>query len=101
MRSRIARPPRPSAGWRRTPRVITRATTRCWAMMNLLAFALHTFLELTDADYQLIRTTVGARRTFFEHLRALTTYLHFESWTCLMNFMMQGLEIGPHAIAKS
>ena len=29
------------------------------ATMNLLAFALHTFLELADADYQLIRTTVG------------------------------------------
>ena len=32
------------------------------ATLNLLAFALHTFLELADADYQLIRTTVGARR---------------------------------------
>jgi hypothetical protein len=71
------------------------------ATMNLLAFALHTFLELADADYQLIRTTVGARRTFFEHLRALTTYLHFENWERLMDFMMRGLEIGPHALAKS
>ena len=71
------------------------------ATLNLLAFALHTFLELADADYQLIRTTVGARRTFFEHLRALTTYLHFENWTRLMDFMMRGLEIGPHATAKS
>ena len=32
------------------------------ATLNLLAFGLHTFVELTDADYQLIRTTVGARR---------------------------------------
>ena len=71
------------------------------ATLNLLAFALHTFLELADADYQLIRVTVGARRTFFEHLRALTTYLPFENWTRLMDFMMRGLEIGPHAIAKS
>ena len=71
------------------------------ATMNLLAFALHTFLELADADYQLIRTTVGARRTFFEHLRALTTYLPFENWERLMDFMMRGLEIGPHANTKS
>jgi hypothetical protein len=71
------------------------------ATMNLLAFGLHTLLELADADYQLIRTKVGARRTFFEHLRALTTYLHFENWTRLMDFMMRGLEIGPHAIAKN
>ena len=71
------------------------------ATMNLLAFALHTFLELADADYQLIRAKVGARRTFFEHLRALTTYLHFDNWACLMDFMMRGLEIGPPALAKS
>ena len=71
------------------------------ATMNLLAFALHTFLELADADYQLIRGKVGARRTFFEHLRALTTYLPFENWERLMDFMMRGLEIGPHAMVKS
>ena len=65
------------------------------ATMNLLAFALRTFLELAGADYQLIRATVGARRTFFEHLRALTTYLHFENWARLLDFMMRGLEIGP------
>ena len=38
--------------------------------MNLLAFALHTFLELTDADYQLIRTTVGARRPSLKNCNA-------------------------------
>ena len=32
---------------------------------------------------------------------ALTTYLHFENWTRLMDFMRRGLEIGPHALAKS
>ncbi len=41
------------------------------ATMNLLAFALHTFLELADGDYQRIRGQVGARRAFVEHLRAL------------------------------
>lgn len=71
------------------------------ATLNLPAFALHTFLELADADDQLIRTTVGARRTFFGHRRALTTYLPFESWTRLMDFMMRALEIGPHAVVKS
>ena len=71
------------------------------ATMNLLAFALHTFLELADGDYRLIRGQVGARRTFFEHLRALTTYLDFENWERLMDFMMRGLEIGPHAAQKS
>jgi hypothetical protein len=68
--------------------------------MNLLAFALHTLLELTDPSYRLIRAAVGARRKFFQHLEALTTYLPFESWERLMDFMMRGLEIGPYTIPK-
>ncbi|HBF33858.1 TPA: hypothetical protein DDW35_04785 [Candidatus Sumerlaeota bacterium] len=67
------------------------------ATMNLLAFGLHTLLELTDENYRLIRNKVGARRRFFQHLEALTTYLYFESWERLMDFMMRGLEIGPYA----
>jgi hypothetical protein len=70
------------------------------ATMNLLAFGLHTLLELTDQNYRMIRNKVGARRRFFQHLEALTTYLYFESWERLMDFMMRGLEIGPYA-AKS
>ena len=69
--------------------------------MNLLAFGLHTLLELADENYRLIRATLGARRRFFQHLQALTTYLHFETWERLMTFMMQGLEIGPYALQKS
>jgi len=69
--------------------------------MNLLAFGLHTLLELADENYRLIRATLGARRRFFQHLEALTSYLHFESWERLMDFMMRGLEIGPYAVQKS
>ena len=71
------------------------------ATMNLLAFGLHTLLELVDGSYRLIRATVGARRRFFQHLEALTSYLHFENWERLMDFMMRGLEIGPYAVLKS
>jgi hypothetical protein len=71
------------------------------ATMNLLAFGLHTLLELTDESYRLIRSAVGARRKFFQHLEALTTYLYFETWERLMDFMMRGLEIGPYAVPKS
>jgi len=69
--------------------------------MNLLAFGLHTLLELTDESYRLIRAQLGPRRTFFEHLQALTTYLHFQTWERLMDFMMRGLEIGPYLPQKS
>lgn len=70
------------------------------ATMNLLAFALHTLLELADENYQLVRVAVGRRQRFFQHLEALTTYLHFASWEALMDFMMRGLEIGPYAVEK-
>jgi hypothetical protein len=69
--------------------------------MNLLAFALHTFLEVTDASYQLIRQAVGARRKFFQHLEAVTAYWFFESWDHLMDFMMRGQEVGPYAARKN
>ena len=69
--------------------------------MNLLAFALHTLLELTDESYRLIRATVGARRKFFTPLEALTPSLYFETWERLMDFMMRGLEIGPYAVQTS
>ena len=69
--------------------------------MNLLAFGLHTLLELADGNYRQIRATLGARRRFFQHLEALTSYLHFENWERLMDFMMRGLEIGPYAVQKS
>jgi len=69
--------------------------------MNLLAFGLHTLLELTEESYRLIRSAVGARRKFFQHLEALTTYLYFENWERLMDFMMRGLEVGPYAAQKS
>jgi hypothetical protein len=69
--------------------------------MNLLAFALHTLLEVTDTSYRLVRAAVGARRKFFQHLEALTAYWYFENWERLMDFMMQGQEVGPYARRKN
>lgn len=69
--------------------------------MNLLAFALHTLLDLTDESYRLVRAAVGARRKFFTHLEALTAYLYFETWERLMDFMMRGQEVGPYAAQKN
>jgi hypothetical protein len=68
--------------------------------MNLLAFAMHTLLEVTDTSYRLVRTAVGARRKFFQHLEALTAYWFFENWDRLMDFMMRGQEVGPYAAQK-
>ena len=69
--------------------------------MNLLAFGLHTLLEVADGSYRLVRAAVGPRCRFFQHLEALTTYLFFETWERLLDFMMRGLKIGPYEVQKS
>ena len=61
----------------------------------LLAFLFHTALDLSCLMYQDVRRELGARRTFFNDLRALTRYLYFASWQKLLTFMYQRLELGP------
>lgn len=66
--------------------------------LNLLAFLSHTLLDLTDPLYRQIRQALHSRQTFFNDLRALTRYLSFDSWSHLLTFMAQQLEldIPPH-----
>ena len=64
--------------------------------LNLLAFLFHTVLELADDHYRLLRQALGARQTFFNDIRALTRYLCFESWSHLLTFMIQQLELQPN-----
>ena len=61
----------------------------------LLAFLFHTVLHLHSQRYQAVREALGPRRTFFNDLRALTRYLHFESWNHLLDFMCEQLELAP------
>jgi hypothetical protein len=56
--------------------------------LNLLAFLFHTVLHLVDERYQQIRQIRGTRKGFFQDILALTHYLWFESWTALLNFML-------------
>jgi hypothetical protein len=59
----------------------------------LLAFLFHTVLHLCSKVYQAIRQALGARRNFFNDLRALTRYLYFSSWDDMLAFMAQKLEL--------
>ena len=63
------------------------------ATLNMLAFLIHTIQEMMEPAYQRLRRALGARKTFFNDLRALTRYLVFDSWDDLFFFMEQGLEI--------
>lgn len=61
--------------------------------MNLLAFLIHTVFELMDHRYQALRKALGARKNFFNDIRALTRYFVFKNWDHLLDFMIQQLEI--------
>ena len=61
--------------------------------LNILAFLIHTIQELLEPAYQRLRRALGARKTFFNDLRALTRYMIFDSWEDLFSFMEDGLDI--------
>jgi len=61
--------------------------------LNLLAFLVHTVLDLVDQKYIAIRRDLSSRKTFFDDIRALTKYIHFDSWNHLLDFMIKGLEL--------
>jgi hypothetical protein len=56
--------------------------------LNLLAFLFHTVLHFADERYQQIRQQRGTRKGFFQDILALTKYLWFESWSALIEFML-------------
>lgn len=61
--------------------------------LNLLAFLLHSVLQITDPLYQRIRAELGSRITFFSDLRTLTRYFLFSDWHTLLTFMASQLEL--------
>jgi len=61
----------------------------CWTMLIILAFLIHTVLEWIDSQYRLLQQKAPSRRRFFEDIRILTSYLYFDSWDSLIDFMLQ------------
>ena len=64
------------------------------ATLNILAFLVHTVLDWMDDKYRLLREKLPSRRRFFEDIRVLTSYLCFDSWDALMDFMLDSFEDG-------
>lgn len=54
------------------------------ATLNLLAFTFHTTAELLDELWRKALHHIGARVHFFSHLRAITAYILFPSWSDLL-----------------
>jgi hypothetical protein len=59
---------------------------------NLLAFLFHTVLDLFDENYNLLRSKLPTRKTFFQSIRALTIFLCFDDWENMIEWMIQGLK---------
>ena len=60
-------------------------------VLNLLAFAAHTACDLGEAAWQRARRILGARKRLFEHMRTLTAYVVFSSWTDLIATLVTGV----------
>lgn len=56
--------------------------------LNLLAFLMHTILELGEGTYKQLRTLLVTRKDFFRDLRTLLRYFWFPDWDTLFDFML-------------
>jgi hypothetical protein len=65
------------------------------ATLILLAYLLHTLLDLMDDKFCLLRQKLPSRRRLFDDMKALTTYLYFDSWEHLLDFMLEGWSYTP------
>jgi hypothetical protein len=74
---------------------LAQAMTDC--RRDVMSLFRYTLLEQMDDRYQLIRITLPTRKRFYQDIAALTTYMLFDSFDSLLDFMMKGLEIGPYA----
>lgn len=60
------------------------------ATLIMLAYLLHTLLDLMDDKFCLLRQILPSRKRLFDDMKALTTYLCFDSWEHLLDFMLEG-----------
>jgi hypothetical protein len=67
------------------------------ATLIMLAYLLHTLLDLMDDKFCLLRQTLPSRKRLFDDMKALTTYLCFDSWEHLLDFMLEGWSDKPES----
>ena len=58
-----------------------------YCLLNLLAFQMHSILDINDEDYQKARACSGRRTEFFNELRVLMRFKLFESWQHFIVFL--------------
>ena len=59
------------------------------AVINLLAFAVHSVLDSQRGLWRQARDRLGPRYAFFEELRVVTKFFYFPDWTALFETMLK------------
>ncbi len=67
------------------------------ATLIMLAYLVHTLLDLMDDKFCLLRQKLPSRKRLFDDMKALTTYLCFDSWEHLLDFMLEGWSYKPES----
>lgn len=67
------------------------------ASMIMLAYLLHTLLDWLDERFARLRELVACRQRLFDDIRALSTYLHFPSWSAMIEFMIHSFLATPRS----
>lgn len=57
-------------------------------ILTLLSFLSHQILELTDLLYKEVRASLVTLKNFWQHVRSAFNMLLFESWECMLNFII-------------
>lgn len=63
------------------------SASEMFCLLNLLAFQMHTILDICDEDYQKARLCAGRRTEFFNELRFVMRFKLFESWQQFIVFV--------------
>ena len=58
-----------------------------YCLLNLLAFQMHSILDINDEDYQKARTSAGRRDEFFNELRYTMKIKLYDSWQHFITFV--------------
>jgi hypothetical protein len=65
-----------------------------YCLLNLLAFQMHSLLDISDEDYRKARAYCGRRDEFFNELRILMRRMLFESWQKFLIFIYSDPDSG-------
>ena len=65
-----------------------------YCLLNLLAFQMHSLLDINDEDYQKARAYAGRRDEFFNELRYAMRHKLFDTWLQLLVFIYSDPDTG-------